>query len=404
MLPNLPVIGSAARARNGHAPAPKTAPASSGAYSASKFAAHPDRLKVLREGGSPYPVHLHLIVSDACSLGCKGCAYRMEGYSSNQLFGVIEEDGTVNNNPNRMLPFELVTSVLDDCAEMGTKGIEITGGGEPTLHPKLAEIIDYAHGKGLDVALITHGLHLQKVMAQASRCTWVRISIDAATPRTYGIVRESLGGPHGENLYRALASLHQLATRKAKEGTAVTIGTGFVVQAENWHELYDAVRLYRDAGAENVRISGLFTPMGDSYHDGHRDAAIELERRAVEDFSRDGFTVHGRFHEKIADLAGSPTIDRCWYQETTLYLGGDQNLYRCCVTAFNRQGLIGSVGEAGGLKKLLDSELKRERFANFSAKSCQVCQFRDKLESIEALVKAPTIPPVPHGIVHANFV
>lgn len=387
---------------------------STGVYSPDKALAHPGRLNVLRAGGQPYPVHVHLILSDLCNLSCPKCAYRLEGYSSNELFKVIDPvTHAVNNNPNRMLDSDLVRSILDDCVEMGVKAVESTGGGEPLVHPDAWRLIGYGLDKGLDMALITNGLLLRRRMPAelVARLTWLRISIDAATEEMFGRVRPSLGAPQGENLLKVLDALTWSRGVLDDARSECVLGAGFVVQAENWREIHDATRIYRAAGAHNIRISGAFTPEKDRYFDGWREDAEELERRAVADFddpdgSRTGtkFRVFGRFREKVADLQAPPDYDRCAYQHLTTYIAGDGNAYRCCVTAYNPHGLIGKIRDAGGFKALWDSQHKQERFASFDAHSCEQCQFNDRNRAINAAIDAPELPPEPPGIVHKNFV
>lgn len=376
-----------------------TAPPSSGAYAPDKALAHPDRIEALRRGEQPYPVHLHLILSDKCQLSCPGCAYRLDGYSSNQLFNGPNGE----RNPDRMLPYETAKSALDDCKAMGTQAAEFTGGGEPLVHPKAPELLGYAQELGLDTALITNGILLSRALPQAVRTQWLRVSVDAATPRTYGVVRPTLGGANGRTFLQVAKNLEAAVKLRDSLKLPCTIGFGFVVQKENWRELYAAVMLARELGVDNIRISGAFTPEGDAYHDGHRKQAVELERKAVADFDSPRFRVHGRFHEKLADLSGRPSYKKCWYQHFTTYLGGDGNLYRCCVMSYNRQGLIGNVAQAGGFRALWESASKKGLFRSFDARSCGRCQFNDRNLSIDRAVQGgPTAPPP--GVVHPNFV
>lgn len=382
---------------------------SHGAYSPDKALAHPSRMELLRVGKQPYPVHVQLIVSDLCNLGCPGCAYRMEDYSSNQLFGVKDPiTSIVNNNPNRMLEPALVEKILDDCVEMGVKAVQFTGGGEPTVHPNIVDFLVGAQRRGLKTALVTNGLLLHAkpgLLEAAVNCQWVRISIDAASPEVFGQVRPGLGGPRGEQLFVALKNLAALRRLREERGADCTIGAGFVVQKENWHEMLEAARLYRDAGADNVRFSGLFTTEREAYFAGWREEAEALERTTSELVHEPPvFSVFARFHEKVDDLMARPTDPDCYYQQLTTYIGGDGNLYRCCVQAYNLRGLIGSVRAAGGLRNLWDSIAKQDNFDRFDARSCSFCQFVDRNHSLRAAVAADVLPTPPAGIIHPDFV
>lgn len=388
---------------------------STGAYSPSKALAWPDRITALKNGEQPYPVHLHLIISDTCDLDCPQCPYRLSDYPSSQMFGQQKSDGSYLHNPKRMLERDLIFRVLDDCKTMGTQAVEFTGGGEPTIHPNAPEALEYAQKLGLDTALITNGLHLGRMGSAAVRTQWLRISIDAATPETYAIVRPAYSGPDrvrteenkarsAKNYAKAWGAVEDAARMKRDLGTDCLIGAGFVVQKENRHEIREFTRLAKEAGADNVRISGAFTGSYGAYHADYRSEIEELERQTVAEFNGPDFKVHGRFGEKMADLSSRPDYKTCWYQQFTTYLGGDGNLYRCCVTSYNRQGLIGNVREAGGFKALWDSEIKKRRIAGFDARSCATCQFSDRNRAINAIVESPETPAAPEGIVHKAFV
>lgn len=377
---------------------------STGVYAPDKALAFPDRLQAIRDGRQPYPVHLHLIISDLCNLNCGGCAYRLSGYTSNQLFNEVDASGASNHNPNRMLSRELVRSVLEDCVAMGTQAVEFTGGGEPTIHPDAPELLTYAQELGLDTALITNAIQLPRMGDAAVMTKWLRISLDAATPETFAKVRPTLGGGNAQTFEKVLTNVKSAVMRRGALGTDCMIGLGFVVQKENWHELLDFVKLAYMLGVDNVRISGLFTPEGDAYHDEHREAAMALEQEAVAEFDDSYFKVHGRFAEKVADLQAPPDYSTCHYQQLTTYMGGDGSLYRCCVTSYNRLGMIGNVTAAGGLKALWDSAGKQARISNFNARACAYCQFTDRNKAIQAAVEADELPSSQEDVLHATFV
>lgn len=336
------------------------------------------------------------------------CAYRLSGYSSNQLFSIQNADGTFNHNPNRMLDASLVRSIIDDSVAMGVRAIQVTGGGEPTIHPQARQLIAYAQDRGLDTALVTNGLNLERRIGSdvLQRLSWLRISVDAATPDTFAKVRPAYKGDverSKKNYENVIESIEWAVALKKSTGSKIVIGMGFVTQEENWKELADFVRLARDLGVDNVRISGAFTPQGDAYHASYREEALALEREAAA-LATPSFAVHARFTEKLDDLQARPDYKDCWYQQFTTYIGGDGNLYRCCVQAYNYHGLIGNIAEAGGFKALWDSKMKQFKFGKFDARSCAVCQFSDRNRSIDAAIKSSESSTAPGDVVHKAFV
>src|SRR5215831_15537667 len=119
-----------------------------------------------------------MVLSDLCNQACHFCAYRDPTYTSSQLFHIAG-----NYNPNRMLPFEKVMEILDDCEEIGVKAIQLTGGGEPTVYPRFQEVTEEIGKRGIQWSLVTNGVLAKKW--DFSKASWIRVSLDAATSATY---------------------------------------------------------------------------------------------------------------------------------------------------------------------------------------------------------------------------
>ena len=153
-----------------------------------------------------------------------------------------------------------------------------------------------------------------------------------------------------------------------------------MVTKENWRGIYNAVKLAADTGAENVRISAIHQSEGDSYFEDFYLEARDLARKAVDDFQRDDFRVFNMFGDRVQDLhVGNPEYKFCGYQTFNTYIGGDQNLYRCCNTAYNHHGFLGSLLN----QKLSElwATLTPQMF-EFDARSCERCMFNNKNETI----------------------
>lgn len=345
------------------------------AYSPLKALRFPERLRVLRDGGLTAPVHVQIILSDLCNQACNFCAYRDPTYTSSKLFyeirqgkGGLRREGHPerNYNPNRMIPFAKVIEILDDCAELGVKAIQFTGGGEPTVHPQFADILTATYERGLEFAVVTNGVlpaHREDMAQAMALAAWVRVSLDAGTAETYAKIRH-VPEQHFHNALRTVSILSK----------STHVGVGYVVTPENWREIVDGVAAAKKAGAANVRIGAQFSAQDEHLFAGFYEKARDLAREA-EKWTDANFTVHNRFGEKLSDLQQrSPDYDRCGYQEFTTYVGGDQNVYRCCVLAYNERGLVGSLKEQR-FKDLWMSAARADAMRGFDAQGCERCQF-----------------------------
>ena len=331
------------------------------------------RLETLRSGVMPAPVHVQLVLSDLCNQDCGFCAYRMSSGLSNELF----PEGK-RKNPNRMIPAAKAREIIDDCATIGVRGLQFTGGGEPTMHPDHLEMFARAQQHGIATALVTNGINLDPSHPAVRAMSWVRVSVDAGTAETYaGLRRVSM--KHWHTVWGHIGAL--------ADSCAGTVSVGFVITPENFRELPAAAELAQTAGVANIRVGAVFSAEGTGYY-----GRSLSEIRAVIAGARERFgdLIVDLFDRRIEDLdAGSPDEALCGYQHLSTYIGGDLGVYRCCNTAYTRAGKV--------------ADLHDRRFADlfgrsvepFDARSCRHCQFRGQNKVISATQAKP---------VHAEFV
>lgn len=339
-------------------------------YSNSKVGWHLDRLQAMRSGGVVRPVHVHFIMSDFCNQSCVFCSYRAPTGLSVENFGV---EGNIN--PMRQIPLEKCKEILTDCAEVGVEAIQFTGGGEPTTHPNHGEILKYAHDLGLSTALVTNGVILRDLDAYKN-LAWLRISLDAGVKETYEEMRIS------NSWDKVLEHLTMFASLQPK----VVVGVSFVVTEYNWREIRLAAIVAKASGVGSIRFS-TFLFKGDEGH-------LEPEQIREVSFALDGlanletptFKIYDMFGERVAGLRhGPPKHSFCGYQQITVYIGGDQKVYRCCTTAYTDHGEIGSLKDQRFIEWFENES--QDRYLTFDATTCNYCQFNEKNEFIYDIVR-----------------
>jgi wyosine [tRNA(Phe)-imidazoG37] synthetase (radical SAM superfamily) len=366
-------------------------------YRADKIVLHPDRIRQFCCGMQPIPLQVQLIISDLCSQDCRFCAYRMEGYSSNELFPVRDGSGaTIDKNPKRWIPLEKVDEILNDCRSLGVRAIQITGGGEPTVHPEHAQIFTRVRQIGLDLGVVTNGVRLEdseaiEALVATGAETWLRISMDAGNSETYRSIRRC----PPSHWTRVWSNIEKIVTARAQTmRSPLTIGIGFVVNADNYKEVVDATRRARESGVDNIRISGMFQPHGIAYFSPFLEEARSLCHEARQ-LATEQFAVIDLFSDRIEDLQqGRPDYAFCGYQHLCAYIGADLNVYRCCVFSYNQRGLLGSIRNQS-FATLWTGEAKRADFDRFDARECTHCQHNSKNRAILAAILAHR---------HGNFI
>jgi MoaA/NifB/PqqE/SkfB family radical SAM enzyme len=128
-------------------------------------------------------ISAQVVLTDKCNLNCSFCTAGGKERSSNSVLSLHD-----------------VLGIVDDLKYLGCKGIEYTGGGEPTLHKDFTSIVDLTYDKGIDIGLVTNGTTIN-ILSNAiwwSKFDWVRVSINSS--------KENYVKVHGYDKFDAVMS------------------------------------------------------------------------------------------------------------------------------------------------------------------------------------------------------
>jgi len=345
-------------------------------YTPWKIAHHRELLEHIKQDKPIAPLHVQLVPTNTCPHSCDFCAYRMSGYPSNETF-----------NAKASLSSGELDSIIADCSFMGVKSIELTGGGEPTIHrdfPRLCEVIKRL---GMSLGIVSNGTQQScAVLDGLSHADWVRISIDAGTKETYSSIRRVPQSFHE----RARVTIRKLTSLEFKP----VIGVSFVITKDNWKEILLACQNAKADGADNIRLGAVFQNEGAKYFSSFQSNAEELCRAAEKTLNDDTFKVVNLFNTRTLEQQ-QPDFPSCKYQLLKTYIGADGNVYRCCTLANNNRGLLGSIKDEGFMSLWFSRETQ-EKLRNLDARKCPACAYNDTNRFINYLTeKKPD---------HVNFI
>lgn len=192
----------------------------------------PSVKELVVEGRSSHPLVVDVDPSSSCNMACPHCVDRRSRHGT-------------------QLSIDCLTRLAAEMSHMGVGAVVVVGGGEPLTHPDIDTFLAALGGHDLRAGLVTNGLELgSHIAAAAKHCSWVRVSLDAATPGTFSAV-------HG-----VAAAGFSLVTDAIKSlaATGTTVGMSFVVMKKNWREISRAYELALELGCSYIEFKPLVSP------------------------------------------------------------------------------------------------------------------------------------------------
>ncbi len=135
------------------------------------------------------------------------------------------------------------------------RGVDLTGGGEPLLHPELVNMVRAAAVHDCEVGFSTNGTFLDRSLAADlvdAGTGWISFSIDASTAATYERIRQ---GASFRQVVDNIAGLNEL--KHALKAHALRTMFVFVMMRENYTELPGLIDLAQELGVRQVIAKNL---------------------------------------------------------------------------------------------------------------------------------------------------
>lgn len=135
----------------------------------------------IREEALEFPMMSVLSFSYLCNALCPNCPYTNSSIRTNYKDAKFMDAITFKK--------------IADEAGKHNAWLRISGGGEPTLHPKFLELMIYAKEKGCKLGIITNGSKMNESLAKSLLeidVDMLEFSVDANNQKDYDVVRKGL--------------------------------------------------------------------------------------------------------------------------------------------------------------------------------------------------------------------
>jgi radical SAM protein with 4Fe4S-binding SPASM domain len=317
-------------------------------------------LKVVKEAPSSVVIH----PTNACNAKCPMCRY-----------ADLRET-------NETIPLDTMKSVITELGKLGTKSIIFSGGGEPIIYQGLSEAIELAASYGIKIGLVTNLIRISPKLMNVivDNLSWVRVSINAATPTAYEVVQ----GMDPSVWPRLMENLKNMVeTRSKRNESKLVIGGSFIVQKGNYKEVGDFLDLCTELGLDYA----MYRPVQKwSPTAALMAGSLALTKEMLNEIRK---IVHQKLENnlisycdnnlsKVADLFTAvdsiKNYSKCLSTLVECAIGGDGIVYPCCQHVGNPKFGSGSILKKPFYQIWADPETKKVN-ETINPSTCPPCRY-----------------------------
>ena len=191
-----------------------------------KVAWHEDRIAAWERGERFAPVTVDIALTRACNFGCHFC------------YAMLQE------NDRKVISKRVIDDFLEDCAEIGVRGVSLVGDGESSISPVFVDTIRYGSELGISMACASNGLTLTRRKAEEilPHMTYLRINFSAGEAKRYSEIM----GVKEAWFDRVCQNIRDMVEVKRRNNLDVTIGMQMVVMPEYADTVVPLARLGKE--------------------------------------------------------------------------------------------------------------------------------------------------------------
>lgn len=277
-----------------------------------KLHLHPRQVADWLDGRDIVPLYMEISSSGACNHRCRFCSLDFMGYQK------------------RFLPLDIMSEKLAALRAAGLKSVMYAGDGEPLMHPDTAALTMATKKNGLDVAFTTNGVFLTEQLAASilPYCSWIKISINAGRPETYGFLHGAKPSDYGQ----VLANVKTAVRLRESLGSSCTLGLQMLLLPENENEALHLAATARDSGADYLVIKphAVHPKSGKTAYNSIQYGDYEHLAEEMATYETASFKVVFR-HEALKRRSDGPSTayDRCLALPFWAYVDAGGGVWTC---------------------------------------------------------------------------
>jgi len=193
--------------------------------------------RMLLDGEMCPPRFVDLYPVYGCNHNCIGCDYQ-----------------DLNSKP-RMFSNKDFRTIMYDLDNIGCEAIDWCGGGEPTLHPYLSDMIDlWCEDMGHVTGLLTNGTMMSGKLRESvvDNASYVRFSLECATKETFNAYKRPKSEDVGFDT--VIRNIRETVDLRDTTGSKCLVGYKFTIDQNNINDIPTAFTLAKDLGMDSLQF------------------------------------------------------------------------------------------------------------------------------------------------------
>jgi MoaA/NifB/PqqE/SkfB family radical SAM enzyme len=239
----------------------------------------------------------------------------------------------LQENDRKVIDRKVIIDFLDDCAEIGVKGISLVSDGESTISPVFVDAVRHGSELGISMAVGTNGfvLNERKLEEVLPHLTYLRVNISAGERQRYAEIM----GVKEHWFDRVCENIRTMRRIKDRDGLDVTIGMQMVLDPRYADQIMPLARLGKELRPDYLVIKHCSDDedgtLGVNYE---KYAELEATLHEAEGLSDDSYTVAVKW-SKI-QTGARRSYQRCYGPPFMLQISGS-GLVAPCGMLFNER-------------------------------------------------------------------
>jgi len=280
--------------------------------------------------------------------------------------------------------------------EWNVEAVCIAGGGEPTLHTSFAELTSSLSSHDIEYGVVSNGSNVLNVLDAYKDATWVGISVDAGTAKTFKLIKKV------DMFDKVISNIEWLTGLKncklAEKGQGNGVSYKYLLTPENVGEVYEAASIAKSIGCRNFHCRPVGTPWDKI---GKETVFFEFsdlqsfnsqidKAQALED---DSFGCFGITHKFDSSFDIKHDFSQCWAVFMTFVimpgtLPDTFNLGTCCDRRGDPQMLLGeNLKDVNQIAKLWGSDKHWDIHDKVKVNTCPRCTYQPHNQIYEHVIE-----------------